>query len=315
MLVILTVIGALVVVKYVVWLLWNPAVFLCRTIQELVSRKTFVEKYGSWAVVTGSTDGIGKHYAMELARRGVNIVLISRNPQKLGNVATEIESSYNVKTRIIVADFTQGTEIYTHIEQELQDIPVGILVNNVGMATEHPTRFCSESLQRKLELMRVNTMAVTAMTRLLLPAMLNRRCGAVVNVASAAGAVDCLPHAAVYAATKAYICHLTASIQGEYARSGVHIQTLTPFFVSSNMTAFSDALHRGNLFVPSARVYARHAVATLGKLTNTSGYWTHGLQMVLLQTLPVWLQTKVVSVFTYFIMIDYKRTQRINDEK
>ncbi|RVE40323.1 hypothetical protein evm_015027 [Chilo suppressalis] len=80
--------------------------------------------------VTGSTDGIGKHYALELARRGFNVVLISRNPDKLRAVATEIEKLHSVKTKTIVADFSEGAQIYSHIEEELKDIPLGVLEIN-----------------------------------------------------------------------------------------------------------------------------------------------------------------------------------------
>ncbi|KAL4721478.1 hypothetical protein ACJJTC_014341, partial [Scirpophaga incertulas] len=89
--------------------------------------------YIKWNVilpaVTGSTDGIGKEYALELGRRGFNVVLISRNLDKLKAVAKEIETQHKVKTKIIVADFSRGAEVYPHIEQELKDIPVGVLGN------------------------------------------------------------------------------------------------------------------------------------------------------------------------------------------
>uniref|UniRef100_A0A1B0DB91 Uncharacterized protein n=1 Tax=Phlebotomus papatasi TaxID=29031 RepID=A0A1B0DB91_PHLPP len=89
--------------------------------------QTLAEKFGSWAVITGSTDGIGKQYARELASRGINVVLISRTKKKLVEVANEIEQEFHVKTKWIAADFSQGRDIYPRIEEELRGIPVGIL--------------------------------------------------------------------------------------------------------------------------------------------------------------------------------------------
>lgn len=79
------------------------------------------------AVITGSTDGIGRQYAIQLAARGVNIVLISRTVEKLMAVANEIEQKHQVKTKWIAADFSQGRPIYDKLRRELDGIPVGIL--------------------------------------------------------------------------------------------------------------------------------------------------------------------------------------------
>lgn len=79
------------------------------------------------SVITGSTDGIGRQYAIQLAARGVNIVLISRTVEKLMAVANEIEQKHQVKTKWIAADFSQGRPIYDKLRRELDGIPVGIL--------------------------------------------------------------------------------------------------------------------------------------------------------------------------------------------
>lgn len=78
-------------------------------------------------VITGSTDGIGKQYAFQLASRGLNVVLVSRSTDKLVAVAAEIESKYSVKTKWIAVDFSSGREIYDHLRRELESVPVGIL--------------------------------------------------------------------------------------------------------------------------------------------------------------------------------------------
>ncbi|XP_039401739.1 testosterone 17-beta-dehydrogenase 3 isoform X4 [Mauremys reevesii] len=94
--------------------------------------QSFFRSMGEWAVVTGAGDGIGKAYSLELAKHGLNIVMISRTLEKLQKVATEIEQATGRNVKIIQADFTKDY-IYENIEECLQGLEIGILVNNVGM--------------------------------------------------------------------------------------------------------------------------------------------------------------------------------------
>lgn len=89
---------------------------------------------GRWAVVTGCTDGIGKAYAEQMAKNGINVVLISRTLEKLNEQAKEIADKYKVETKVIAADFTEANSIYPNIKTQLADLDIGILVNNVGMS-------------------------------------------------------------------------------------------------------------------------------------------------------------------------------------
>ncbi|XP_077295600.1 inactive hydroxysteroid dehydrogenase-like protein 1 isoform X1 [Arctopsyche grandis] len=251
---------------------------------------SLVKKYGPWAVVTGSTDGIGKYYAKELAKQGLNIVLISRTREKLINVANEIEKSHSVKTKIIQADFSQGSSIYKEIEEQLKDIQIGILVNNVGKQYDYPM-YLNEVPEKEIwDIININVGAVTMMTRMVLVQMKARGRGAIVNTSSGSE-LQPLPLMTVYGATKTYINNFTAAIRYEYSKFGITVQHLSPLFVSTKMNSFSDRLMSANLFVPDAETYARHAVSTLGKSDCTTGYWAHGIQYFFIKLPPVWIRT------------------------
>lgn len=103
-----------------------------------IGTKVTPARYGvnSWAVVTGCTEGIGKALALELAQRGFNIVLISRNSEKLSLVVKEIQEKYKRDTRMIVFDFGKDCSIqgYESIAKKLEGLDVSILVNNVGVS-------------------------------------------------------------------------------------------------------------------------------------------------------------------------------------
>ncbi|KAJ8276001.1 hypothetical protein COCON_G00077530 [Conger conger] len=136
--------------------------------------KTDLRKYGQWAVVTGATSGIGRAYANELAKRGLDIVLVSRSEEKLHIAAMEIEKLYGRKTRIIQADFTVGHAIYPAIAEGLRNLDIGILVNNVGMNYVGALCFfldVANAEQRITEVINCNILSVTQMTRLVLPHM------------------------------------------------------------------------------------------------------------------------------------------------
>ncbi|XP_033638815.1 inactive hydroxysteroid dehydrogenase-like protein 1 [Asterias rubens] len=257
-------------------------------------KRDLVAEFGKWAVVTGSTDGIGKAYAQELASHGVNIILISRSQDKLRRVAKDIETNFKVLTKIIQADFSQGSDIYPDIERQLQGLQVGILVNNVG-AMDIPQYFLNMKSDRLWQLININIGAATLMTKIILPQMVDRKRGVVVNI-SAAASIHPNPQLAVYHACKSYMDFFTRALQYEYKSKGVIFQSLMPSYVATKMTDFKDGPHQSSLMIPSACLYARHAVSTLGRSTQTTGYWPHTLLMWFMYQIPENLWMWSVSI-------------------
>ncbi|XP_073911665.1 inactive hydroxysteroid dehydrogenase-like protein 1 isoform X3 [Castor canadensis] len=246
-------------------------------IPRLGSRADLIKQYGRWAVVSGATDGIGKAYAEELASQGLNITLISRNEEKLQMVARHIADTYKVETDVIVADFSQGREIYAPIREALRDKEIGILVNNVGVFYPHPQYFTQLSEDKLWDIVNVNIAAASLMVHIVLPGMVERKKGAIVTISSGSCCKP-TPQLAAFSASKAYLDHFSRALQYEYASKGIFVQSLIPFYVATNMTAPSSFLHRCPWLVPSPRVYAHHAVSTLGISKRTTGYWSHSIQ-------------------------------------
>ncbi|KAF3421208.1 hypothetical protein E2986_06538 [Frieseomelitta varia] len=222
-------------------------------------------KFGDWAVVTGSTDGIGKAYAKELASRGINLVLISRNLEKLEKTKNEItQENPTIEVKIIVADFSKGKEIFEKLAKQLENIPIGILVNNVGLMYNYPMYVGEVPEDMLWDIINVNIGATTLMTRIAIGQMQKRGKGAIVNLSSGS-AFQPLPLMAVYAATKIYIKSFSEALRVEYSKFGLTVQNLTPYFVSTNMNAYSNRLQVSNIFVPNPTTYAKNAINTLGK--------------------------------------------------
>ncbi|XP_037126652.1 hydroxysteroid (20-beta) dehydrogenase 2 isoform X2 [Syngnathus acus] len=231
--------------------------------------------YGQWAVVTGATSGIGKAYAMELAQRGLDIVLVSRCDVKLRQVAKEIESQHGRKTRIIRVDFTHGHNIYPYIATQLQGLEIGILVNNVAMPYSDdfaPFLEIPDAEQKITEILDCNALSVAQTTRLVLPGMLERRTGLIVNISSQMG-MRPQPLLALYSATKAFVMYFSQCLHAEYKAEGITVQCVVPFLVSTNMNKM-----KSSSCVKSAAAFAREALNTVGYSNYTSGCLLHALQ-------------------------------------
>ncbi|KAL7834419.1 hypothetical protein SRHO_G00286660 [Serrasalmus rhombeus] len=251
--------------------------------------QTDVRKFGQWAVVTGATAGIGLAYALELARRGLDVVLISRSEEKLRSVAKKIESQYGRQTRVIQADFSEGDSIYPAIAQQLKGLEIGVLVNNVGMT--YAGKFVHfldvpDPEQMITKVINCNILSVTQMSRLILPHMVERGKGLIINMSSETASQP-QPLITVYSATKIFVTYFSRCLHAEYSSRGITVQCVSPFVVSTNMTYNIPV----NPLVVSAASFARDALNTVGYSSFTSGCLTHALQHIALSIIfPAWLR-------------------------
>ena len=159
-------------------------------------------------VVTGCTKGIGLCYAQELAKRGMNLILIARKAELLNKIATTIHTEYGVQVEVIIADFGKGSSIYKDIKNGLDGKDIGILINNVGVASDGVNYFHTASEETMWNMINVNMGSVTIMMKIVLPKMEARGKGAIVNVSSMAS-VQPQIFMTQYSASKAYVDFLS----------------------------------------------------------------------------------------------------------
>ncbi|XP_056267280.1 hydroxysteroid (20-beta) dehydrogenase 2 [Pseudoliparis swirei] len=296
----LAIIGGFTVVFHLLRLAWRC---LCGFRQFVLTELWHVDlkTYGQWAVVTGATAGIGKAYACELAQRGLDVVLISRSDDKLQMIAKEIADQYGRRTLTIRVDFTDGQSIYAAIAEQLQGLEIGILVNNVGMAYSDNFAYFLEvpdAEQRITQIINCNMLSVPQMTRLVLPGMVERGKGLIINISSEVG-VRPQPLLSLYCATKIFVTYFSQCLHAEYKSKGIIVQCVAPFMVSTSMTKHRPV----NFFVRSAPGLAREALNTVGHCSYTSGCLSHALQNTALTILlPDWfrMSTFLVRKFRNF---------------
>lgn len=243
--------------------------------------------FGSWAVVTGSTDGIGKAYALQLAKKGLHVFLISRSGDKLKEVKAEIETatSNKVTVKTLAIDFSKADKsTYQTIQREIATVDVGILVNNVGVSYEHCEYFHDVSDDIIDNLIKINIEATTYMTKLAIPAMLTKGKGAIINLSSISGVAPA-PLLAAYGASKAYVDHFSRMLAIEYADKGIFIQSVTPAFVTTKMSRF----RRATLTIPTTDAFVRSALRTIPFERSVAGFWVHDLMREVQGYIPSFL--------------------------
>lgn len=178
------------------------------------------------ALITGASSGIGYELTRLFARDGYNLVLVARSEQKLVQLAEKFQDKFGIAVKVIVKDLSQP-EAPEEILAELQaaSITIDVLVNNAGFANYG--FFAEIDTGSELKMMQLNMIALTHLTKLFLPDMLQQRYGKILNVASTA-AFQPGPLMAVYYATKAYVLSLSEALANELENSGVTVTALCP---------------------------------------------------------------------------------------
>ncbi len=178
------------------------------------------------ALITGASSGIGLELASLAARARHDLVLVARNRERLESIARGLGEEFGVRVTVVPEDLSRPAapgEIAREVSE--RGIAVDVLVNNAGLGTYG--FFAETPLDREIETISVNVTALTVLTKLFLPSMLERRRGRILNVASTA-AFQPGPLMAVYYASKAYVLSFSEALASETAGTGVTVTALCP---------------------------------------------------------------------------------------
>ena len=184
------------------------------------------------ALITGATAGIGASYANLLAKEGFDLILVARDLPRLNKVAKELNKRFGVKTQCIKADLTKPSQL-AKVEKRVADLkkPIDVLVNNAGFGIKDS--FTASNLDKEQELLDVLVTAPMRLTHAVLPVMVKRDTGIIVNVSSVASFIA----GGTYSAAKSYLTVFSESLHTELRGTNVKISALCPGFTRTEFHA------------------------------------------------------------------------------
>ena len=279
----LLLIAAVNVVRWLWQYVWLP---------RQVQGSRLAERYGrgSWALITGAGDGLGKAFAHELARYGFHLILVSRTQEKLNRLRPELEV-HGVQVRIVAADLSDASDqTYTRIAAVAHDVDLSLVINCVG-ATVH-RRYADVPPATLRQLLSVNVGTTAIVTHTLLPLLLRhaattgRRAG-LLNVGSIVGRFY-WPGTQLYCACKAFIDHLTIPLAFEY-RDQLDVLSFQPTVMATAMAAGTEPA--AITITPQEAAHA--ALSHLGRCLTSHGHWRHAMLAALFAVFPSGLRNRI----------------------
>jgi 17beta-estradiol 17-dehydrogenase / very-long-chain 3-oxoacyl-CoA reductase len=246
-----------------------------------------------------------------LAQKGFNIFIVSRSEAKLGVVAKEIKAEisdpkFEVKT--FPLDFAKADQRdYNRLRAVLHDVDVHILINNVGMGHVHPQYFYEENEDIMEAMIKVNALAAIKMTKLIIPQMVTRASGMILNIGSFAGSSPTpflqgthdddneihLSHhiAIVYSGTKGFLSNWSISLGAELKEKGIHVELLNTYFVATNLSK----IKRTSWLRPSPASFVAAALKSVGYDLFNTPFPSQDIYYNLMKLLPPSILLKITT--------------------
>ncbi|ODV82040.1 3-ketoacyl-CoA reductase [Suhomyces tanzawaensis NRRL Y-17324] len=243
-------------------------------------------KKGNWAVITGASDGLGKEYALQLASKGFNIVLVSRTLSKLELIATDIESKYKVQTKVVAFDAsTDEAANYIVLGDAIAGLPVSVLINNVGQSHSIPVPFLETEDKELRDIITINNIATLKITQTVTPVIAatvakNKKIRGLVLTMGSFGGLFPTAYLATYSGSKAFLQAWSNALAGELKSQSIDVEFVLSYLVTSAMSK----VRRTSLAIPNPKAFVRSALASVGRrvgaqerYATSTPYWTHAL--------------------------------------
>ena len=190
-----------------------------------------ITKEKKTALITGATSGIGEEYARRFAREGYDLIITGRREAIIKALADELSRENNVKVEVVLIELSDTEEVESFLER-IKDKDIDVLVNNAGFSTLR--YFHKEPIQLQEDMVAVHILCTMKLTYAILPRMLKKRHGIIINVSSA-GAFMSTPNEATYVGTKAFQRAFSEALYFELIGTGVKIQAVCPGLTKTDM--------------------------------------------------------------------------------
>jgi 17beta-estradiol 17-dehydrogenase / very-long-chain 3-oxoacyl-CoA reductase len=263
-------------------------------------------KPGTWAVVTGASDGLGKEFAYQLASKGFNLVLVSRTQSKLDALATDIGQKYpgrGLQTKILAMDFSRDDNAdYEKLRQLISGLDVGILINNVGQSHSIPVSFLQTTPEELQSIVTINCLGTLKTTQVVAPILQQRKRGLILTMGSFAGWIP-TPYLATYSGSKAFLQYWSSALASELKSDGVDVELCLSYLITTAMSK----IRRTSALIPNPRNFVKAALSKIGTgnsyqqiAYSTTPWWSHALFLWIVEStvgathwFPIWYNKKI----------------------
>ncbi len=247
-----------------------------------------VNQYGSWAVVTGASDGIGKAFAQAIAANGMNVFLVARTKGQLDELSVELALRYKVKTAVIVADLSimEGVDA---VLDHTKESDVGLYVGAAGFGTSGD--FIDTSIESELNMVDLNCKSIVKHAQVYAQRFKKRGSGGIILLSSLVG-FQGTPRASNYAATKAFVQTLAEGLHVELKPHKIDVLAVAPGPVKSG---FADRANMIMANTDSPQIVAQHALKRLGKCFTTRPGFLGKLLGYSLSMTPRWGRVQILT--------------------
>lgn len=249
-------------------------------------------------MITGASDGLGKEFALQLARSGFNILLVSRTASKLATLEEEITSKNpSVQTQSLAMDFARNDDAdYNKLKALVDGLDVAVLVNNVGKSHSIPTPFALTPEDELADIVTINCLGTLRATQLVVPGMTQRKRGLVLTMGSFGGLLP-TPLLATYSGSKAFLQQWSTALGAELEQHGVMVELVQAYLITSAMSK----VRKTSASISDPRAFVQSVLSKIGRNGGSPGYafssspyWSHGLM--------AWFLTCVAGVMNKVVL-------------
>lgn len=253
----------------------------------ILQLRTFGVPSKTWAVITGASDGIGKEFALSLARSGYSTVLVSRTASKLDSLAQEIKQKYNTQTKSLAMDFGANKDAdYAKLKALVDGLDVAILINNVGASHYMPVPFTQTPQEEINNIITINCLATLRVTQIVAQGMQQRKRGLILTMGSFGGLFP-TPLLATYSGSKAFLQQWSTALGSELAPHNITVELVQSYLVTSAMSK----IRKSSAMVPNPRAFVKSVLGSVGRTGGAQGftytstpYWSHAFMQYAIAT-------------------------------
>ncbi|KAK9465354.1 hypothetical protein V1512DRAFT_266129 [Lipomyces arxii] len=307
------------IIKYVGFGLSLTKLFLDIFVLPGTSMKKYGAGKGAWAIITGASDGIGKEFSIQLAKKGFNVVLVSRIESKLVDLASEISGKYKVETKIMSMDFSANkVSDFAALSALIEPLNVTVLINNVGLSHSIPVPFAEVDEKELEDIIVINNIATLKVTRLVTPKLVANKKGLILTMGSFGGNFP-TPYLSVYSGSKAFLQYWSSALSSELKPKGVDVELVLSYLVTTAMAK----IRRTSLLIPNPKMFVASTLSSIGlncgavgRVATSTPYWSHAIyQFIIESTLGTWSKFVMNQNLKMHISIRKRAMKKAEREK